>query len=361
MSAAWTTAISGPARLGTAHPERRLFRGTGQAIATVGGLLFAFVAVPFLGDDYWFTAILIPVLVLSLAGLGLNLLTGYAGQLSVGSAAFMGIGAYLAYDVQTRLPGMPLLLSFVAGATAAAAVGVFAGLPSHRISGFYLVVCTLTVQFFVEWTLSNFRWFSNGSASGLVSVPPLVVAGRDLSSPLGRYLLTLSVVTVMTVLAHRIVRGEVGRRWMAVRDMDTAAAILGIPVLRTKLLAFAVSSFYCGMAGALWGFAYLGTFDPRAWELDRSFEILFAIIIGGMGSLSGSFLGAAFLLVLPLAMSQVAAAYLRGTVDQGTIENYKKIGFGILIVFFLVKEPRGLSRLVQTFIQRIRTWPLRHW
>jgi branched-chain amino acid transport system permease protein len=341
--------------------EERLFGSPRRVAALTAAALFAFVAVPRLGDDYWFTAILIPVLVLALAGLGLNLLTGYAGQLSVGSASLMGIGAYVAYNVQVRAPGIPLLASFALGGVAAAAAGALAGLPSQRIKGFYLVVCTLALQFFVEWTLTSFRWFSNGNASGVVSVPPLVVAGHDFRSPAGRYLLTLSVVLALTLVARNMVRGELGRRWMAVRDMDTAAAIIGIPVLRTKLQAFAISSFYCGVAGALWGFTYLGTFDPRAWDLDRSFQILFIIIIGGLGSLLGSFLGASFILVLPLAMSHLAAAYLGGAVDQGSIENYKKIVFGVLIVVFLVREPKGFAQIGRTFLERVRAWPLRQW
>jgi branched-chain amino acid transport system permease protein len=355
-------ASSYAARLSTTYAEdARVFRRW-RDVASVTALAFvAFVGIPLVGDDYWFTAILVPLLVLSLAGLGLNLLTGYAGQLSVGSAAFMGIGAYTAYNVQVRVPHVPLLVSFAVGGLAAALAGVVAGLPSHRIKGFYLVVCTLAVQFFVEWALSTFRWFSNDNASGVVSVPPLVVAGHDLGTPAGRYLLTLTVVGALTVLAHNIVRSELGRHWMAVRDMDTAAAVIGIPVLKAKLLAFAVSSFYCGVAGALWGFAYLGTFDPRAWGLDRSFQVLFVIIIGGMGSLSGSFFGAAFILVLPLFMSHVAVAYLRGTVDQGAIENYKKILFGVLIVVFLVKEPGGLAKMWRSLAERARAWPLRQW
>jgi branched-chain amino acid transport system permease protein len=337
------------------------FRLRQERLEVLGVLAFAFAVVPALGDDYWLTAILIPFLILALAGLGLNLLTGFAGQLSVGSAAFMAIGAYTAYNGTLRLPGVPLLASFVLGGVAAAVVGVFAGLPSLRIKGFYLVVSTLAVQFFVEWVFTRFRWFSNDNASGLVSVPRLRVFGLDVSSPVGRYLLTLSVVAALTALALRIPRSEIGRRWMAVRDMDVAAAVIGIPVLRTKLLAFAISSFYCGVAGALWGFTYLGTFDPRTWELTRSFQMLFIIIIGGMGSIIGSFFGSAFMLLLPIAMSQLGSVALGGSIDQGALENYKKIAFGVLIVAFLIWEPGGLARLWRRARDRAHIWPLRSW
>jgi len=323
--------------------------------------LAAFGVIPLLGNDYWFTAILIPWLILSLAGIGLNLLTGYAGQLSVGTAAFMSIGAYTAYNFALRLPELPLLASFAAAGCSAALVGAVVGLPSMRIKGFYLVVCTLTVQFFVEWVFTRYRWFSNDNASGLVSVPPLSVLGYNLSNPLGRYMITLTVVTALTALAVGIATSELGRRFMAVRDMDTAAAVIGIPVRRTKLLAFAISSFYCGVAGALWGFTYLGSFDPHAWDLTRSFQVLFIIIIGGMGSILGNFLGAAFILLLPIAMSQLASLLFGGWIDQGALENYKKIVFGTLIVVFLIKEPLGLAKLWRSSRERARLWPLRQW
>jgi branched-chain amino acid transport system permease protein len=317
--------------------------------------------VPFIGDDYWFTAILLPFLILSLAGIGLNLLSGYAGQLSVGTAGFMATGAYTAFNLQVRVPGMPLPLSFAAGGLAAAVLGVLTGLPSGRIKGFYLVVSSLALQFFVEWVLTSFRFFSNDSASGIVSVPPLTAFGHDCRSPAARYVLTLVVVSILTWVAANISKSEMGRRFMAVRDMDTAAAVIGVPVLRTKLLAFGLSSFYCGVAGALWGFVYLGTFDPRAWELSRSFQVLFIIIIGGMGSILGSFLGAAFMLLIPILMSRVAATLLAGAVDQGSLENYKKIVFGVLIIVFLIREPLGLARIWRSFRERARVWPLRQW
>jgi branched-chain amino acid transport system permease protein len=164
-------------------------------------------------------------------------------------------------------------------------------------------------------------------------------------------------VAALTALALNIPKSELGRRWMAVRDLDMAAAIIGIPVLRTKLLAFAISSFYCGVAGALWGFTYLGTFDPRTWELSRSFQLLFSIIIGGMGSIVGSFLGSAFMLLLPIAMSHAGSALLGSSVDQGAIENYKKVAFGVLIVAFLIREPGGLARLLGRARGRARIWP----
>ncbi|MEO6603685.1 MAG: branched-chain amino acid ABC transporter permease [Polyangiaceae bacterium] len=321
------------------------------------GLLLA-VAVPLLGNDYLFSAVLIPFLVLSLAGLGLNILTGYTGQLSLGSAAFMAVGAFATYNFQLRLPWLPLLVSIALGGVMAALVGIFFGLPSLRIKGFYLIVSTLAAQFFVEWVLTKFSWFSNDSSSGVITAPRLIVAGWDFSAPAGRYLLTLIIVVALTWVARNLVRSQTGRNWMAVRDMDTAARVLGIPILRAKLQAFAVSSFYCGVAGALWAFAYLGTVEPHGFDLDRSFQVLFIVIIGGLGSLSGSFIGAAFIVLLPILLSNAAGFLFAGVIDSGHLENFQKLLFGCLIIFFLIKEPDGLARLVRTTRQRLSLWTL---
>jgi branched-chain amino acid transport system permease protein len=319
--------------------------------STAGAIIAAFVAVPMLADDYWYNAILIPWLVLSLAGLGLNLLTGYAGQLSLGSAAFMAIGAFATYNFQLRVPGIPLLASMVLGGLTAALVGVGFGLPGLRIKGFHLIVSTLAAQFFVQWTLTKFSWFSNDNPSGVISAPPLVIAGHDFSSPAGRYLLTLGIVTVLTWIAYNLVTGPTGRSWMAVRDMATAASTMGIPILPSKLLAFGVSSFYCGVAGSLWAFAYLGTVEPHGLDLQRSFQVLFIVIIGGLGSIAGSFLGASFIVLLPILLDQLAGTYLVGVLDASNTENLQKIVFGMLILVFLIKEPEGLARLLQVWAQ----------
>lgn len=352
--------LTGSGQFSTRYAQdRRIFRlwQTRAGLAVL--LAFAFVVVPLWASDYWFSAILIPFLVLSLAGLGLNLLTGYAGQLSLGSAAFMAVGAFAAYNFQLRVEGLPFLASFVLGGLVAAVAGVVFGLPSLRIKGFYLIVSTLAAQFIVEWVLTKFGWFSNFNPSGVITAPPLVVLGADLSSPAGRYLLTLTVVTLLFALAGRIVRSDLGRNWMAVRDMDTAAAVIGIPVARTKLLAFAISSFFCGVAGSLWAFAYLGTVEPHGFDLNRSFQVLFIIIIGGMGSILGNFLGAAFVVLLPLLLSNLGGSLLAGVIAPGDTENLQKILFGVLIIVFLIREPEGLASLWRGLWARARVWPLR--
>jgi branched-chain amino acid transport system permease protein len=321
--------------------------------------LVAFVVVPSIGNDYWLNAILIPFLVLSLAGLGLNLVTGYAGQLSLGSAAFMSIGAYATYNLLVRVPQLPLIVDLALGGLIAGFVGALFGLPSLRIKGFYLIVSTLAAQFFVEWVFTRVSWFSNDDTSGVLSAPRLAISGWKIDTPAARYLLVLGVTSVIFVVAARLVRSELGRRWMAVRDMDAAARVIGIPVGRAKLLAFALSSFVLGIAGELWAFAYLGTVEPHGFDLNLSFQVLFIVIIGGMGSIEGNLLGAAFIVLLPILLSNAAGALASVGIDASQLQNLQKILFGALIILFLIKEPDGLARLVQTIRNRLRDWPLR--
>ncbi|TIC86856.1 branched-chain amino acid ABC transporter permease [Crenobacter intestini] len=326
----------------------------------VGALLLAaLVVVPALASDYLLSGILIPFLVLSLAALGLNILTGYAGQLSLGSAAFMAVGAFATYNFMLRIPGLPLIAAMLLGGLVAAVVGVAFGLPSLRIKGFYLAVATLAAQFFIEWALTKFGWFTNYSSSGVISVSELQVFGIALDTPASKYVFTLLVVAVLALAAKNLVRSGLGRAWMAVRDMDVAAEVIGIPMLKTKLTAFAVSSFYCGVAGSLWAFVLLGTVDPQAFDLHRSFQILFMIIIGGVGSILGSFLGAAFIVLLPIVLNQ-AGQLLHGAVSTSFLSNLEMMIFGGLIIFFLIVEPLGLARLWQIAKEKLRLWPFPH-
>jgi branched-chain amino acid transport system permease protein len=325
--------------------------------AFAAAALFAVVVLPLIGSDYIFNAVLIPFLALGLAALGLNILTGFAGQLSLGTSAFMAVGAFAAFNAHLRIPGMPVLVSMILGGVAAAAIGLVFGLPSLRLRGFYLAVSTLAAQFFVQWALTNIPWFSNYNSSGVITAPKLSFANIDLSAPAGRYLFSLGVVAVMTLLAARLSRAPIGRNWVAVRDMEVAAAVLGVPVVRTKLIAFAISSFYCGVAGALWAFAYLGTVEPAGFDLDRSFQVLFMVIAGGLGSIRGSFLGAALILGLPLLLSRLANGALATTLDPGVQENLMKVVFGGAIIAFLIAEPLGLARILKSLDARLKRFP----
>lgn len=317
----------------------------------------AFIGIPLVASPYFFSAILIPFLIFSLAAIGLNILTGYAGQVSLGSAAFMAVGAFGAYNFMLRIPGIPLLGAFILGGLCAAAVGLLFGLPSLRVRGFYLAASTLATQFFVVWALTKVQWFTNYSSSGVITAQKMNILGFDFDSPVSKYLLVLCIVSTLGLLAKNMVRSNIGRCWMAVRDMDVAAEVIGIPLMKTKLLAFAVSSFYCGVAGALYAFAYLGTVEPEAYSLDLSFRILFMVIIGGLGSIMGSFLGAAFIVLLPVVLNTLAHAT---NISTAVASNLELMMFGALIIFFLIVEPHGLARLWQIAKEKLRLWPFPH-
>jgi len=343
--------------------DQQLFPIRQDRVAVLVLLAVAFFVVPLVANDYWFSAILIPLLVFALATLGLNILTGYAGQLSLGSAAFMAVGAVAAYNFELRVPGLPLLVSFLLAGGCAALVGVAFGLPSLRIKGFYLAVATLAAQFFIPWLLVKVDWFSNNSSSGVITAQPMEILGYVFDTPAEKYLLVLAIVAVLALAAKNMVRSAVGRSWMAVRDMDVAAEVIGIPIMRTKLTAFAVSSFYCGVAGALYAYAYVGTVQPEDLNLDLSFRILFMVIIGGVGSILGSFLGAAFITLLPIFL-EVLLTFLAHEFNlnlaPGATSMLQLLVFGALIIFFLIVEPLGLARLWQIAKEKLRLWPFPH-
>ena len=343
--------------------DQQIFPIMQDRVAVAVLVAFAFLVVPMIANQYWLSAILIPFLIFSLAALGLNLLTGYAGQLSLGTAAFMAVGAFAAYNLMLRIPGMPILGAFALGGVVAALVGIVFGLPSLRIKGFYLAVATLAAQFFVVWALTKFGWFSNYSSSGVINAQKIEILGYSFDTPVRKYLLTLAIVTVLALAAKNMVRSSMGRAWMAVRDMDVAAQVIGIRLLYTKLLAFAISSFYCGIAGALYAFCYLGTVEPEGFNLDLSFRILFMIILGGVGSILGSFLGAGFIVLFPIFLNTIAGPLeqtLGIALPPGLMSNLELIVFGALIIFFLIVEPHGLARLWQIAKEKLRLWPFPH-
>jgi branched-chain amino acid transport system permease protein len=326
-------------------------------------ILLAAVAVPLFASEYIMRAILIPFLILSLAALGLNILVGYCGQISLGTGAFMAVGAYGAYNFISRIDGMPLIPGILLGGLSATVVGVAFGLPSLRIRGLYLAMATLAAQFFIDWSFLRISWFTNDAPSGSVSISNLEIFGFDISSPVGKYLFCLGFLILFALMAKNLVRSHIGREWMAIRDMDVAAAVIGIRPMYAKLTAFAVSSFIVGVAGALWGFVYLGSWEPAAFSIDRSFQLLFMIIIGGLGSIMGSFFGAAFVVVLPIILSQLLPAIggLFGiTVSVATVSHFEFMVFGALIVFFLIVEPHGLARLWSIGKEKLRLWPFPH-
>jgi branched-chain amino acid transport system permease protein len=323
-------------------------------------LVTAYLLVPVIANEYWLQAILIPFLVFSLAAIGLNLLTGYAGQLSLGTGGFMAVGAYAAYKLTTAFPELNICIIFLLSGLIAAAVGCLFGLPSLRIKGLYLAVATLAAQFFLIWLFNRVAWFYNNNPSGTITMPPrsflgLMITGPEAPAPV-RYMIALAFVTLFALIAKNLVRSEIGRTWMAIRDMDVAAEIIGIRPLTTKLTAFAISSFYCGVAGALLLCLYLGSVETLAFDINVSFQVLFMIIIGGLGSIFGSIVGAAFITVTPIFLTN-APRFVGVNMPVDLAKDIETIIFGGLIIFFLIVEPRGFARLWQIGKEKLRRWP----
>jgi branched-chain amino acid transport system permease protein len=326
-------------------------------------IAFAAIVVPMVASTYMFKAILIPFLILSLAAVGVNILVGFCGQISLGSGAFMAVGAYAAYNLFIRVEGIPLILALLGGGFFATLVGIIFGVPSLRVRGLYLAVATLAAQFFWDWAFLRIKWFTNYAPSGSVQVADLSVLGWAIKDPADKYLFCLAFLVVFGLLAKNLVRGAIGREWMAIRDMDVAAAVIGIRPMYAKLSAFAVSSFIVGVAGALWGFVHLGGWEPAAFSVDRSFQLLFMVIIGGLGSIMGSIFGAAFITLLPIFLNQ--ALPLLGDVvglevTTAFVSHAEFMIFGALIVWFLIVEPHGLARLWSVAKQKLRIWPFPH-
>ena len=326
-------------------------------------IALALLLVPFVVTDYMANAILLPFLIYAIAALGLNILTGYCGQVSLGTGGFMAVGAYACYKLMTGFPDVSILIHIVLAGGITAAVGVFFGLPSLRIKGFYLAVATLAAQFFLVWLFNRVSWFYNYSASGQITAPEREVFGIAVTGPAtdawATYLFCLLFTIASAWIVRNLTRGTVGRTWMAIRDMDIAAEIIGVNPLRAKLSAFAVSSFFVGIAGALFFAVYLGAVEVgSAFGIDKSFEVLFMIIIGGLGSIFGSFAGAAFIVLLPVALKIVFVDAFGWPTDLTA--HLQLLIVGLLIMVFLIAEPHGLARLWALTKEKLRLWPFPH-
>jgi|TARA_B110000208_G_scaffold191331_1_gene257855 branched-chain amino acid transport system permease protein len=326
-------------------------------------LAIAIFVIPFMINDYWLNAIFLPFLIYAIAAIGLNILVGYCGQVSLGTGGFMAVGAYACYKLMTSFPDVSMLIHVLISGLITAAVGVLFGLPSLRIKGFYLAVATLAAQFFLVWLFNRVSWFYNYSASGQISAPERTVFGVEVTGPnteaWATYLFCLFFVILCAVIARNLTRGSFGRKWMAIRDMDIAAEIIGVNPLMAKLSAFAVSSFFIGISGALFFAIYLGAVEVgEVFGITKSFTVLFMIIIGGLGSIFGSFAGAAFLVILPVALKLVGVDWLGWPTD--IVAHLQLVIVGALIIIFLIAEPHGLAQLWRVAKEKLRLWPFPH-
>jgi branched-chain amino acid transport system permease protein len=326
-------------------------------------LVIAFLVIPFIINDYWANAVFVPFLIYAIAAIGLNILTGYCGQVSLGTGGFMAVGAYSCYKLMTSFPEVSMLIHIpVAGVITAAVVTLF-GLPSLRIKGFYLAVATLAAQFFLVWMFNKVSWFYNYSASGQISSPERTVFGIIVTGPnteaWAKYMICLVFVTICAVVARNLTRGSVGRKWMAIRDMDIAAEIIGVNPMKAKLTAFMVSGFFVGIAGALFFSVYLGAAEAGdSFGIDKSFIVLFMVIIGGLGSIFGSFAGAAFMVLLPVLLKNIFVVGLGWPTDLAA--HLQLVIVGGLIIMFLILEPHGLAQLWRVTKEKLRLWPFPH-
>ncbi len=321
---------------------------------------FAFLVMPLILNDYWTNALVVPFLIYTIAALGLNILIGYCGQLSLGTGGFMAVGAYASYKLMTGFPDLNIIFVILLSGLVTAGVGVLFGLPSLRIKGFYLAVATLAAQFFLIWLFTRTPWFFNYSPTGMISAPTRTVFGIPVTgasaSALSMYMICLVFLVALAWLARNLTRGTLGRQWMAIRDMDIAAEIIGVNPLWSKLTAFAVSSFYIGVAGALLFAVYLGAAEAgEAFGIDKSFLVLFMVIIGGLGSIFGAFAGAFFLIAGPVLLKIMLVDNLGWATDLAA--HLEIMIIGALIIVTLIMEPHGIAALWRTIKEKLRLWP----
>ena len=343
--------------------DQALFPVRQDAILLMVILAFAWVVFPLTASEFTFQTLLIPVLIYALAAMGLNILTGFAGQLSLGTAAFMGVGAYACYKLITIFPWMNPIVAIMLSGVFSAGIGVAFGIPSLRIKGFYLAIATLAAQFFLVWLFEKWAWLYNYNASGAIQVPNIEMAGVWISGPqassITQYYVVLAVVTIMTILCINLTRGTLGRTWKATRDMDIAAELIGINLMKSKLTAFAISSYIVGVSGALFVFMWRGAAEPNLFDIQLSFRVLFIAIIGGLGSIMGNYLGAILIVGLPVVLNIVPSA-LGIPISSATVEHLNIMIVGALIIFFLIIEPHGLNQLWRLIREKLTIWPFPH-
>ena len=325
------------------------------AVTAFAGLFI--VVVPLTLGEYY-VSILNLILIAIVGALGLNILVGYTGQISIGHGAFMSVGAYTAANLVVRLDA-PFWVTIPAGGLMAALIGAVVGIPSLRIKGIYLAIATLAAQLIIEWTINHVPAISGGVQAS-IQVPRPSFLGVQLKSQTQLYLFLMGFAVLAIVGTSNLVRSRIGRAFIAVRDQDIAAEIIGISTFRYKLIAFAISSFYAGVTGVLYTY-YLGIANYEQFQLTVSIDYLAMIIIGGLGSILGSIFGAAFVTLLPIVTRWFLESFgglIFSAADLANIiPNLRLILFGGLIIFFLVVEPEGLNRLWRNIRNYFRVWP----
>ncbi|TCT08781.1 amino acid/amide ABC transporter membrane protein 2 (HAAT family) [Tepidamorphus gemmatus] len=321
----------------------------------MGILAATLVAAPFFLDNYWlYLACFVAINVASATGL--NILTGYTGLVSLGQAAFMAVGAYTVAILEIRL-GTPFLLNLVAAGAVTALVGIVVGLPSLRVKGLYLAIATIGASFILHFIFVNWTQMTNGN-SGL-SLPPASFMGTPLTSYFQLYWVFVPITALMVLGAANLFRTRVGRAFIAIRDRDISAEVLGISLLHYKLTSFAVSSFYAGVAGGMWAY-FFRVVTPESFPFIYSIFFLAAIIVGGMGTILGGILGAVFMTMVP-ELLRFVVDWLAPVIPNAAtlLSPVRTIVFGALIIGFLLFEPKGLAEIVHRIRRFFHLWPFR--
>ena len=317
-------------------------------------LLFVFLLVfPFIANAYLlYMANMIGFAVIG--AVGLNLLTGFTGQISLGHSAFIGVGAYTSAILITKL-GFSFWLSLPLAGLVSALAGLIIGLPSLRVKGLYLCIATLASQFIFEFIFVHWESMTKGITG--IHIPPPQIGGYIFSTERKFYWITLFFAVLAVAYARNLVRSRMGRAFVAIRDRDLSAEIIGINLLRYKLSAFAISSFYAGVAGALW-VSFLKVVTPEHFPFILSIQFLAMVIIGGLGSILGSIFGAVFMTIVPEFLSFIAGVVkMQAPGYEMIFIPMKDVVFGGLIIVFLIFEPHGLAELWNRFKSFFRLWP----
>jgi branched-chain amino acid transport system permease protein len=319
------------------------------------GLMILFVVVPLLASPYMMY-IFNMIGIAAIAAIGLNILIGFTGQISLGHGAFFGVGAYAGAIFATALR-LPMFLSIPAAGLVTAGIGMIFGIPSGRLKGLYLTIATLAGQFIIEYVLIHWESLTKGTMG--ITLPPGRLLGLSLAGDNVFYYIIFIALAGMVWIAINLMRTRYGRAFIAIRDNDRAAEGMGIPIFPYKLLSFGISSFYAGFAGALWAF-YMGSITAEPFNLGLSVEYIAMVIIGGLGSISGSIFGAVFITLLNETLRFATELLMNtGIVSQSglNVAPLREFVFGLAIVLFILLEPRGLAEVWRIIRSGFRLWP----
>jgi branched-chain amino acid transport system permease protein len=335
--------------------ELTIFETDFGRLATLVGLVLLFAVVPFAVNAY-VLYIINTIGIFAIAAIGLNLLIGYTGQISLGHGAFFGVGAYSGAILSTKV-GLPFIIAVPAAGVITAIIGMIFGSPSIRLKHLYLCIATLASQFILEYIFVQWESMTGGAAG--ISIPAASLFGIDLGSDRNFFYVIFFCFSILTWMAVNITRTRYGRAFIAIRDNDQAAEGMGIPIFLYKLLAFAISSFYAGFAGALFAF-YMISITPEPFGIWLSIEYIAMIIIGGLGSIPGSVFGTVFIVTLSEVLSLITEYLMNISASIGgaiTIAPLREFIYGLAIILFIIFEPKGLAEVWRIVRSSFRLWP----